>query len=326
MKAIHFLTFCIAGFWMISCQKEYSCENCIENNNRLPIPRAGVDQFIQYPVDSLVLDGSASIDPDGQITAYAWSVISGPSLYQFSDSLSVRSVLRNLVPGSYQVQLTVTDNNGAQAKDTLEVRVLVVQSPGSIPPVAIAGSDQSFLLPADTAILDGSSSFDTDGRIVSYEWKQLDGPAPAHIVDINNVHTLVTNLKEGTYHFVLIVTDNSGLSAADTVQCTLLPPVAPSGGFTFNLFWTCKDRCDDNDVFVTILPGFNLFTDPNIPMEVVVQDNNVWVPVLPYKNPLPSGSKYYYQVSQRTLFVYRAPLTGASSFIGKPVLVKVRFI
>jgi hypothetical protein len=174
--------------------------------------------------------------------------------------------------------------------------------------------------------LDGSSSFDPDGRIVSYEWKQLDGPAQANIEHINNVHTLVTNLKEGTYHFVLIVTDNGGLTGADTIQCELLQPVVQGGGFTFNLFWTCKDRCDDNDVFVTILPGFNLFANPNIPMEVVVQDNNTWVTVLPYKDPLPSGSVYYYLDNQRTLFVYRAPLAGASSFIGKPVLVKVRFI
>lgn len=326
MKVLHLLALCIAGFWIISCQKENSCESCIESNNRLPVPRAGVDQVIQYPVDSMVLNGSASIDPDGQIIAYAWSVISGPSVYKFSDSLSVKTILKNLVPGSYQVQLMVTDNGGAIAMDTLEVRVVVVQSPRNISPIAIAGSDRSILLPADTAILDGSSSFDPDGKIVSYEWKQLDGPAPANIEDINNIHTLVTNLKEGTYHFVLIVTDNGGLSGADTIQCELLQPVVQGGGFTFNLFWTCKDRCDDNDVFVTILPGFNLFANPNIPMEVVVQDNNTWVTVLPYKDPLPAGSKYYYLVNQRTLFVYRAPLAGASSFIGKPVLVKVRFI
>jgi hypothetical protein len=324
MKVLHLLALCIAGFWIISCQKENSCEKCIDGINQVPIARAGADQFLQKPLDSILLDGSASFDPDGKILEYKWNVISGPALYLFNNPYSVQTIYRNLVVGTYQVQLIVTDNKGATGSDTLQISV--VPSTGNIPPVAISGKDQSFILPVDTMSLDGSSSFDPDGRIVSYEWKQLDGPAPANIEDINNVHTLVTNLKKGTYHFVLIVTDNEGLSGADTIQCELLQPVVQGGGFTFNLFWTCKDRCDDNDVFVTILPGFNLFANPNIPMEVVVQDNNTWVTVRPYKDPLPAGSKYYYLVNQRTLFVYRAPLAGASSFIGKPVLVKVRFI
>lgn len=324
MKALHLLILCITGFWMISCQKERSCENCIDGINQVPIAKAGADQVLQMPLDSILLDGSASFDPGGKILEYKWTVISGPALYLFNNPHSVQTIFRNLVVGTYQVQLMVTDNKGATGSDTLQISV--VPSTGNIPPVAISGKDQSFILPADTMNLDGSSSFDPDGRIVSYEWKQLDGPALANIEDINNVHTLVTNLKEGTYHFVLIVTDNGGLTGADTIQCELLQPVVQGGGFTFNLFWTCKDRCDDNDVFVTILPGFNLFADPNILMEVVVQDNNTWVTVLPYKDPLPSGSVYYYLVNQRTLFVYRAPLAGASSFIGKPVLVKVRFI
>jgi hypothetical protein len=133
-------------------------------------------------------------------------------------------------------------------------------------------------------------------------------------------------LQEGTYHFLLKVTDNNGSSAIDTVQCRVLQPVAAGGGFTFNLIWTCKDRCDDTDVFVTILEGFNLFADPNIPMEVSVLENNTWIRVPLFNIPLPAGTQYYYRVSQRTLFVYRAPLAGASSFIGKPALIKVRFI
>ncbi|HJW17960.1 MAG TPA: hypothetical protein VJ499_12600, partial [Flavisolibacter sp.] len=83
---------------------------------------------------------------------------------------------------------------------------------------------------------------------------------------------------------------------------------------------------DDSDVFVTILDGFNLFVDPNIPIEVSVMENNVWFPVSSYQNPLPAGSKYFYIITQRTLYVYRAPLAGANSFIGKPVLVKLRFV
>ena len=315
---------CLAGLWIVSCQKEYSCERCTETGNQFPIARAGSDKFLQLPADSILLDGSASSDPDGQITAYAWSVISGPLVYQFADHFAAKGIIKNLVAGSYLVELMITDNNGATTRDTLAINVLPIT--GNIPPVAIAGTDKTILLPVDSAGLDGSSSFDPDGSIVTYEWAQLEGPATAIIKDINSAHTLVTIPQEGTYYFRLKVTDNKGSSAEDTVQCQLLKPVATSGGFTFNLTWTCKDRCDDSDVFVSILEGFNLFADPNIPMEVSVMEGSTWIPVPQYKVPLPAGSKYYYLVSQRTLFVYRAPMAGASSFIGKPALIKVKFV
>ena len=325
MKGLLFFSFLMmAGYLMVSCQKEYSCEQCDANKNRLPIARAGADIHIQFSADSALLDGSTSIDPDGHIIKFEWSVISGPSGYRFTDPHSPLTLLKELQPGVYLAQLLVTDNDGATAKDS--VQVFVESLPGNILPVAIAGPDQTVLLPTDSALLDGSSSFDQDGLIASYQWQFLDGPSIATIKEATHAQTQVTGLKEGTYHFQLIITDNKGLLAQDTVQVRVLQQTSASGGFTFNLFWTCKDRCDDTDVFVSILEGFNLFADPNIPMEVSVMENNTWIPANPYKLPLPTGTKYYYLVSQRTLFVYRAPIVGAKSYIGTPVVVKVKFI
>jgi hypothetical protein len=325
MKTLYLLScMCLTGLWMISCHKEYSCENCNAEENQLPIARAGANQFLQLPLDSLLLDGSASMDPDGQISTYAWSVISGPAGYRFTNYLSVRTIMKSLVAGSYHVQLVIMDNVGATAKDTLEINVGTALS--NVPPVAIAGKEQNIFLPLDSSILDGSASFDQDGSIVTYQWIQLDGPASALIKDINSARTVVTGLQDGTYHFRLKVIDNKGLSAEDTLQVEVLQPSTGGGGFTFNLVWGCKSRCDDSDVFVSILEGFNLFADPNIPMEVYVMDNNIWIPVFIYQYPLTVGSKYFYTITQRTLFVYRAPIAGASNYIGKPVLVKVRFI
>jgi len=71
MKLILKLTFCILLFSLlvfISCQKEISCENC-KDNDKPPIANAGADQTITLPIDSVVLDGSASTDPDGTITS-----------------------------------------------------------------------------------------------------------------------------------------------------------------------------------------------------------------------------------------------------------------
>jgi len=72
-----------------SCQKELSCENCETNlpgsTNKPPIAKAGLDQTIQLPTDSVTLDGSLSSDPDGPISAYLWTKISGPASFTITN-------------------------------------------------------------------------------------------------------------------------------------------------------------------------------------------------------------------------------------------------
>lgn len=58
---------------LISCQKEISCENCLGNppgsTNKSPIAKAGTDQVITLPTDSVLLDGILTSDPDGMISS-----------------------------------------------------------------------------------------------------------------------------------------------------------------------------------------------------------------------------------------------------------------
>jgi Tol biopolymer transport system component len=86
------------------------------------------------------------------------------------------------------------------------------------PPVAKAGADQTIILPANSATLDGSASTDPDNNIVSYLWTKISGPSSPDIVTTNAAQTTINNLAEGTYAFELTVTDADGLSASDTVQ------------------------------------------------------------------------------------------------------------
>ena len=48
------------------------CERCILNNKR-PIAIAGPDQVITLPSDNILLDGSASNNPDGTISEWLWT-------------------------------------------------------------------------------------------------------------------------------------------------------------------------------------------------------------------------------------------------------------
>ncbi len=79
MRPLLKFTACILLMVMIifvSRQKELFCYDCKENKS--PIADAGADRTITLPKDSVLLDGSASTDPDGSITSYKCTKIVGP--------------------------------------------------------------------------------------------------------------------------------------------------------------------------------------------------------------------------------------------------------
>ncbi len=89
-------------------------------------------------------------------------------------------------------------------------------------PTANAGPDQTITLPSNTVSLSGSGT-DADGSIGSYTWSQLSGPSAGAIGNSGSASTTVSGLIQGTYQFVLQVTDNGGASGLDTVQVTVNP-------------------------------------------------------------------------------------------------------
>lgn len=212
----------------ISCKKERSCENC-RSINQPPIANAGRDTIIALPKDSIILDGNASTDPDGTIISYKWAKIEGPVSANISKPDSSKTLLKSLVAGVYEFELTVTDNGGLSAKDTVQV---MVNNPNiTQPPVACAGADQTITLPTSTVNLDGSCSTDPDNNISTYGWTKIAGPA-AGIANANVVKTQVTGLVQGVYQFELKVTDAASLFSKDTIQVTVNAAVAYTCGDT----------------------------------------------------------------------------------------------
>lgn len=100
------------------------------------------------------------------------------------------------------------------------------------PPVVHAGIDQSIQLPTNQVTLDGSTSTDADGNIVSYQWSKVSGPSTYSITSTSAV-TTVLNLSAGVYVFRLTCFDNLNASSFDDVQVTVLaaniPPTADAG-------------------------------------------------------------------------------------------------
>jgi hypothetical protein len=86
----------------ISCKKEHSCENC--KDNKPPTAIAGPDQVITLPTDSVLLDGSSSSDPDGKISKWLWTKISGPASLNINNLSDSTSRVKGLVGGIYQLE------------------------------------------------------------------------------------------------------------------------------------------------------------------------------------------------------------------------------
>lgn len=111
------------------------------HNNGYPIANAGSDMVISLPQSQFLLNGVGSYDPNGRITTYLWEQVSGPSFYQYSihakNAASTTAAVH--VAGTYQFQLTVVDNSGLSAKDTVQI---VVED--FITPPQIRGQEVTF--------------------------------------------------------------------------------------------------------------------------------------------------------------------------------------
>jgi dienelactone hydrolase len=189
-----------------------------EAPNKPPVSKAGADQTITLPLSSVVLRGAGS-DPDGTISSYQWSQVSGPSKSMINSLTSATTLVDSLKQGIYVFRLTVTDNKGLAASD--EVTITVNRAPNQ-PPVVNAGPDQTITLPTDSVDLFGAVS-DSDGTISSYQWTQISGPTKTSFSTASPLALTVHNLVEGVYNFRLTAFDNDGAITWNDVRVTVLP-------------------------------------------------------------------------------------------------------
>ena len=198
--------------------------------NQPPVANAGTNTFLTLPINSTVLNGTAT-DTDGTIVSTLWSKISGPATYTIANAADDTTALTNLVAGIYKFQFKATDNNGAS--DSAEVTVTVyAAAPPNMPPVANAGSNVSIVLPTNSTTLRATAT-DVDGTVVTRAWSLVSGPVTYTFANAAADTTLFSNLVAGTYNLRFVITDNLG--AIDTAWVSVivipanLPPVVNAG-------------------------------------------------------------------------------------------------
>lgn len=177
------------------------------------LPNEAPEALITTTCDELscTFDSVTSSDPDGQITAWAWTSSDGGS----SDQAVFEHEFAEA--GTYQISLTVTDDDGETGN--IEVDVEVSTTPNQAP-VAAFTTDCVFL----ACTFDGAGSSDPDGSLTAYTW-QVDGVEVA----AGTVATYDFG-DAGTYQLTLTVTDDSGQSTSVTEPISVLADPGPQPG------------------------------------------------------------------------------------------------
>lgn len=158
--------------------------------NLPPVADAGDDQTVIDSdgdgVEAVTLNGSASYDPDGTITAYEWTEGGTP--------LGAGEVVTcDFAVGTHTVTLTVTDNEGATGTDEVIITVKEPTAAGTMHVVSIdmalktAGINTSAL--ATVTIIDSNNS-PVEGATVYGHWSVATNDSDSGVTDVNGQVTL----------------------------------------------------------------------------------------------------------------------------------------
>jgi hypothetical protein len=211
-----------------------------------PLADAGPDQTVDEGTD-VILDGSASSDPNGDPLGYQWEQIGGPTVTLSEPATAEPTFTAPLTGAAGETlafALTVSDGFAVSTDE-----VLVVVSNVNQLPLADAGSDQT-VDEATVATLDGSGSSDPDGGSLSHSWTQLSGP-PVTLSDPGSARPRFTAPAVGaggreTLVFQLVVSDGMAASEPDTVSITVLgtnqPPACGLARPRPSLLWPLNHK------------------------------------------------------------------------------------
>ena len=182
---------------------------------------AGADQITMQ--GSLVtLAGNTDLD-ESQVAAYAWRQLSGISITLNNANTATASFIAPAVDTT-QVpvfQFSVTDNNGTQIVDSVNITISAGTTDNPSAPIANAGEDLN--VPGRQYVTHIGYGTDADGTISAYSWTQVAGKEVIIENPDSDTLSFEAPLVVGNelLRFELTVTDNQGNSATDLMDVTV---------------------------------------------------------------------------------------------------------
>jgi PKD repeat protein len=167
--------------------------------NKPPVATLFASKNEIYQGEIIEFNASGSFDLDGVINLYSWDFGDG----NFDNKISTNHKFLNA--GTYNVTLTVRDNNNSYSNDSIKIKVIMVVN---ILPKAIYYISEQNVFQGDNILFDASSSYDLDGYIESYIWEI--GTETFRQIYFNYVFDTI-----GEYSITLTVRDNNKTTDSD---------------------------------------------------------------------------------------------------------------
>jgi hypothetical protein len=248
-----------------NCSDPDTVDVHIMNVNRPPVADAGLDQTLQEG-SAVMLDGTASYDPDIETITYLWTQTSGPAVTLLGDNTAMPTFMAPTVGSAGDTlvfDLTVRDPHNLTGPDSVSIHVSNLNQT----PTANAGVDQT--VNENTLVtLNGTLSADPDLDTLNFTWIQTAGLSVA-LTGANTASPTFTapSVVGGgtTLTFRLVVSDGPANSPGDTVdirvQDTNDPPICTLAQPSVASLWppnhtmvpvTITGITDPNDQAVTI--------------------------------------------------------------------------
>ena len=235
----------------------------VSSANVAPVANAGANQNVV--LGPVTLDGSTSSDANGDAISYKWTLLNKPtaSAAALAGDTTAKPTFTADRAGIYVFGLVVNDGKLSSAP----VTVSITAAAANVAPVANAGTNQSVVL--GTITLDGSTSSDANGDIITYKWSLISKPTsstasltgdttakPTFVADRAGIYVASLVVNDGKLDSTVVTTTVTAASAnvapvanAGIVQSVALGPVTLDGsgstdanGDTLTYSWTLLAR------------------------------------------------------------------------------------